>query len=93
MDSTRPQWIGKTTDPSDTLIFHLTRALHLAGRCIECGACERACPMGVDIRKLNRKLAGDVKELFGYEAGISLEEQALIFVEQLQLQPSFQQGA
>lgn len=76
VDNTRPQWLGKTTDPSDTLIFHLTRALHLAGRCVECGACERACPMGVDIRKLNKKLANDVKELFDYEPGISLEKAA-----------------
>jgi ferredoxin len=73
VDKTSPQWVGKTTDLSDTLIFHLTRALHLAGRCVGCGACERACPMGVDIRKLNSKLVGDVRELFGYEAGTSLE--------------------
>jgi len=32
--------------------------------------------VGVDIGKLNRKLAKDVKDLFGYEAGISLEEQS-----------------
>lgn len=32
--------------------------------------------MGVDIRKLNRKLAADVKGLFGYEAGTSLEQMA-----------------
>ena len=73
VDKTSPQWIGKTTNPSDTLIFHLTRALHVAGRCVGCGACERACPMGVDIRKLNSKLVGDVREMFGYEAGTSLE--------------------
>jgi ferredoxin len=76
VDNTRPQWIGKTTNLSDTMIFHLTRAFHLAGRCVECGACQRSCPMGVDIRKLNRKLASDVKELFDYEAGVSLEEVA-----------------
>jgi ferredoxin len=73
VDRTRPQWLGKTTDLSDTLIFHLTRALHLAGRCVGCGACERACPMGVDIRRLNRKLVNDVRELFDYEAGTSLD--------------------
>ena len=76
VDNTRPQWIGKTTDPSDTLIFHITRAMHLAGRCVECGSCERACPMGVDIRKLNKKLVSDVRGLFGYEAGINLKEVA-----------------
>lgn len=76
VDRTCPQWIGKTTNISDTLIFHIMRAFHLAGRCVECGACERACPMGVDIRKLNRKLASDVKGLFDYEAGISLDKVA-----------------
>jgi len=74
VDATMPQWIGKSTDASDTMIFHLMRAYHLAGRCVACGACERACPVGVDIRKLNRKLLKDVKSLFGYEAGLSLEE-------------------
>jgi formate dehydrogenase (coenzyme F420) beta subunit len=76
VDATLPQWIGKSTDASDTMIFHLMRAFHLAGRCVACGACERACPVGVDIRKLNRKLLKDVKDLFGYEAGLSLEEAA-----------------
>jgi formate dehydrogenase (coenzyme F420) beta subunit len=74
VDAALPQWIGKSTDSSDTMIFHLMRAYHLAGRCVACGACERACPVGVDIRKLNRKLLKDVKDLFGYEAGLSLDE-------------------
>jgi len=74
VDSSKPPWIGKTTNESDTAIFHLMRAFHMAGRCVECGACERACPVGVDIRKLNRKLTRDVKERFGYESGVSLEQ-------------------
>lgn len=74
VDASSPSWIGKSVDPSDTMIFHLMRAYHLAGRCVSCGACERACPMGVDIRKLNRKLQKEVKDLFGYEAGLRLDE-------------------
>ncbi len=75
-DSSMPQWIGRSTRFSDTMIFHLVRAFHLAGRCVGCGACERACPMGVDIRTLNRKLQNDVMALFHYEAGCSLDAKA-----------------
>jgi formate dehydrogenase (coenzyme F420) beta subunit len=74
VDASQPRWVGKSTGLSDTMVFHLVRAFHLAGRCVACGACERACPVGVDIRKLNRKLQKDVKDLFNHEAGLSLEE-------------------
>ena len=74
VDSSQPQWIGKTTNLSDTSIFHIVRAFHTAGRCVDCGACDRACPMGIDIRKLTKKIEKDVKELFHYEAGVSLED-------------------
>ena len=76
VDHTHPQWMGKTTDLSDSMIFHVMRAFHMAGRCVDCGACERACPMGIDFRKLTRKLVHDVKELYGYESGTSLDEVA-----------------
>jgi len=74
VDNSQPQWIGKTTNLSDTLIFHIVRALHTAGRCVDCGACDRACPMGVDIRKLTKKIQMDIKQLFHYEAGISVDD-------------------
>lgn len=76
VDISKPQWVGKSTELSDTVVFHLLRAFHLAGRCVACGACEQACPMGVDIRKLNRKLQKDVVDLFHHEAGCSLDEVA-----------------
>jgi ferredoxin len=74
VDGSQPQWVGKSTNLADTMVFHLVRAFHLAGRCVDCGACEHACPVGVDIRKLNRKLQKDMKDLFSHEAGLSLEE-------------------
>ena len=73
IDQTQPRWFGKTGDLSDTLIFHIVRALHTAGRCVDCGACTRACPMGIDLRALNRKMIKDVREWYGYQAGIDLE--------------------
>ena len=72
-DQNRPRWIGAGTDISDVAIYHLVRAFHLAGRCTECGACERACPMGIDVRLLGRKLSAEVEELYGYRPGEAIE--------------------
>jgi len=74
VDQTRPQWFGKTPDSTDTMIFHLVRVLHVAGRCVDCGACERACPMGVDLRALAKKAEKEIRELYGYVAGMDVEE-------------------
>ncbi len=70
VDDSRPQWVGKSIDSSDTALFHLLRAFHCAGRCTDCGSCESACPMGIRMRLLTKKLEKDVFELFGSEAGL-----------------------
>ena len=73
-DQTRVGWIGKANNSSENQFFALTRAMHVAGRCIECGECERACPMDIPIMLLNKKLVKDINELFGeYDAGIDIE--------------------
>lgn len=69
-DETRPQWVGRETSTSDNMMYHLIRASHMAGRCIECGECERVCPVNIPLMLINRKLIKDVNGFFGpYEAG------------------------
>ncbi len=74
VDESTPQWVGKTINPTDTRTFHFLRAYHLGGRCTDCGACERACPVGIKVRQFTKKLEKDIIELYGYEVGLSLEQ-------------------
>lgn len=74
VDATMPQLVGRTHHLSDNMVFHIMRALHMAGRCVECGACERACPMGIDLMRFNRRVAKSVRERFGAIAGVAPEE-------------------
>ena len=74
VDESRPQWVGKSIDPVDTMTYHLLRAYHCAGRCTDCGACERACPMDIPVRQFTKKLNKDVLTLFSWEAGLSLDQ-------------------
>jgi formate dehydrogenase subunit beta len=74
VDESDPQWVGKSIDPTDTMTFHFLRAYHCAGRCTDCGACERACPVGIPVRHFTKKLNKDALELFSWEAGLSLDQ-------------------
>jgi formate dehydrogenase (coenzyme F420) beta subunit len=56
--------------------FHLVRAMHMAGRCIDCGLCEEACPADIPLRTLYKKVADIVCEEFGYKTGFSVDEKS-----------------
>lgn len=74
-DETKPQWVGRETSISDNFMYHLIRASHMAGRCIECGECERVCPVDIPLMLINRKLIKDVNKFWGpYEAGMEYVE-------------------
>jgi formate dehydrogenase subunit beta len=73
VDQTQPSWFAQSDDLSDIMAFHIVRAYHVAGRCLDCGACARACPMHIDLRTLGKTMEVAVRELYDYEAGIDLE--------------------
>ena len=72
------KWIERSPDSSENFVYHLVRAIHLAGRCIDCGECERACPLDIPIRLLNKKLEKEAKELFDYDVGFDPEKPSLV---------------
>jgi coenzyme F420-reducing hydrogenase beta subunit len=73
VDEAKPQWVGKGQEEVDVMTFHFLRAYHCAGRCTDCGSCERACPVGINMRVLTKKLEKDCVDNFGWEAGLSPE--------------------
>jgi ferredoxin len=74
-DCAKPmKWNSKSVDVSNNAFYHLMRAMHMVGRCIDCGECERVCPMDIPLRKLYKKLEKEIKKLYGYEAGLNTED-------------------
>lgn len=68
-DRIEPKWTAKKATADEAWMFHTTRAMHLAGRCIECGECERVCPVDIPLAQLQSEIAKIVKDTYNYEAG------------------------
>lgn len=56
--------------PPDTA-FHLIRAVHMGGRCVDCGMCEEICPARIPLRSLYKEVNRLVDGIFGYRPGLS----------------------
>jgi coenzyme F420-reducing hydrogenase beta subunit len=74
----RIRWIERSASASENAMYHLVRAMHLAGRCTDCGECERVCPMNIPLRLLNTKLEKEALEMFDYQAGIDPDSPSLV---------------
>ena len=68
-----PDWQPAEIDAGTKMTFHLGRAMHLAGRCVECGACEAACASGVDVRYIISEVTDFVEEMYGFRTGMDTD--------------------
>jgi ferredoxin len=75
VDRLEPLWVGIRIAPVENHMWNAIRAFHLAGRCIECGECERVCPVNIPLMLLNSKLSQETAELFDFQPGLSAEAQ------------------
>jgi ferredoxin len=67
----QPQWIPVQSNTHGNMEWHILRAMHLAGRCISCGECGRACPVGIPCHLLSMHLTDQVYSYFKVYAGTS----------------------
>ena len=65
-DARRPQWIPAAFDGKGNTSWNISRAVHLAGRCTGCDECYRACPAGIRLDLINRRLVREIEDRFGY---------------------------
>ena len=78
VEETEPQWVLPVPRWQDNLIFQVIRNIHVAGRCTDCGECERACPVNIPLRSLTKEMYDLVDELFHYKAGTDKEAAPLM---------------
>ncbi len=71
-----PHLVEPGVIPPESPAFHIIKALDMAGRCIDCGLCEEACPAGIPLRSLYRKMRDIMEEKLEYRAGESAEEKS-----------------
>jgi ferredoxin len=71
MDCNRPQWIPVASHAIGNLEYHMVRAMHLAGRCVQCGTCGTACPVGIPVHLLTFFAESTVRRQFGQKGGAS----------------------
>jgi formate dehydrogenase subunit beta len=64
--------------PSDTLLFHVTRLLHMAHACVSCGMCSDACPVGIPVADIFCAVGRRLQNSFGYVPGRDPDEEMII---------------
>lgn len=64
------------TIPPENPAFHLARAVHMAGRCIDCGLCEQACPADIPLRTLYKKVNAILDTEFDYRTGFTTDRKS-----------------
>lgn len=65
VEQNQPQWIPVPSHALGNLEWHFMRAMHMAGRCVDCGACAEACPISIPLNLLTKKMMEDMKGQFG----------------------------
>ena len=69
-----PDWQPASISAGTKMAFHIGRAMHLAGRCVECGACESACASGVNVRYIIQEATDFIEEMYDFKTGMDFDK-------------------
>ena len=74
-----PGWQPAGIASGTKMMYHMGHAMHLAGRCVECGACEASCQSGVNVRYIIKEVTKFIEQTYSSSAGMNADEkQALL---------------
>jgi len=78
VDCNQPQWVNTSSHTLGNFEWNIVRAFHLSGRCVECGNCDRACPVNIPLRLINRRMAKEVLEAFDHFSGMNQNQEPVL---------------
>ena len=78
VEESEPRWVSPVPKWQDNLLFQEARNIHIAGRCTDCGECERVCPVNIPLRSLTREMYDIVGELFRFKSGMDKDAAPLL---------------
>ncbi|MBL7209517.1 MAG: 4Fe-4S dicluster domain-containing protein [Dehalococcoidia bacterium] len=84
VEESEPQWVLPVPRWQDNLMFQAIRNIHVAGRCTDCGECERACPVNIPLRSLAREMYDMVDDMFHFKSGMDKDAAPMLTHYELQ---------
>lgn len=73
LEAEGPEWVPGGYTPAAPF-FHLTRMVHMADACTNCGQCSDVCPCEIPVSKIWATVNNKVKDVFGYYSGVDNDE-------------------
>ena len=69
LEADGPEWVPGGYTPAASF-FHLTRLVHMADACTNCGQCSEVCPCEIPVAKVWSTVNNKIREVYGYIPGM-----------------------
>ena len=79
LEADGPEWVYEGYTPAAPF-FHLTRMVHMADSCTNCGQCSDVCPSEIPVAKIWSTVNNKIREVYGYIPGMR-DDKAIPFTD------------